>query len=128
MNDFDMYKLILEVIADKNPQDFQELLDEAQHYQAVKDYIASDAPNQFLIQDLQSMTISLINDGLISGIISPLKYVTLLKLNGLTVKGFRYLKKIREDDAKQQIDAILKSDNLTTSSKTLTQALSKLIF
>lgn len=128
MNKFDIYKMILEIIADKNPQDFQELLDDAQHYQFVKDYIASDNVNQFLIDDIQSTTLSLINDGLISGIVSPLKYVTLIKFNGLTIAGFQYLKKLRETDTRNQIKTILEENGQVLTPQTLTKAISKLVF
>lgn len=128
MNKFELYKMILEIIADKNPKDFQELLDDSQRYQSIKNYIASDNVNQFLIDDMQTTTISMINDGLISGIISPLKYVTLIKFNGLTISGFQYLKKLREEDSEQQIKTILKTDDLNTTPETLTKAISKLVF
>lgn len=128
MNKLDIYKMILEIISEKNPKDFQELLDDTQKYQIVKDYIASDNPNQFLIQDIQDSVISMINDGLISGIISPLKYVTLIKINGLTIEGFQYLKKLKEDDVEQQVKAILQTNDQPMNSKTLTQALASLIF
>lgn len=128
MNKFDIYKMILEIISEKNPKDFQELLDDTQKYQIVKDYIASDNPNQFLIQDLQDYVISMINDGLIAGIISPLKYVTLIKINGLTIEGFQYLKKMKEDDVEKEVKAILDSNNQPVNPKTLTSALSSLIF
>lgn len=128
MNKFELYKMILEIIADKNPKDFQELLDDSQRYQSIKNYIASDNVNQFLIDDMQTTTISMINDGLISGIISPLKYVTLIKFNGLTIAGFQYLKKLREEDSEQQIKTILKTDDLNTTPETLTKAISKLVF
>lgn len=128
MNNFDMYKMILEIIAEKNPQDFQELLDQSQHYQAIKDYIASDNPNQFLIQSMQNMVIGMINDGLISGIISPLKYVTLIKINGLTITGFQYLKQLKQTDTKKQIEEILGNDGSMITSQSLTKALSQLIF
>lgn len=127
MNNFDMYKMILEIIAEKNPKDFQELLDESQHYQIVKDYITSDNVNQFLIQDMQNMTVSMINDDLIAGVISPLKYVTLIKLNGLTITGFQYLKQLRQEDTHKQIEEILKSNNMPLTPKSLTKALSNLI-
>lgn len=128
MNKLDIYKMILEIISEKNPKDFQELLDDAQKYQQVKDYIASDNPNQFLIQDIQDSVIGMVNDGLIAGIISPLKYVTLIKINGLTIEGFQYLKKLKEDDVEQQIKAILQTNDQPMNSKTLTQALASLIF
>ncbi|WP_119325940.1 hypothetical protein [Companilactobacillus musae] len=128
MTSFDIYKMILEIISEKNPKDFQELLDASQSYQIVKDYIASDNPNQFLIDDMQNSTISMINDGLVSGIISPLKYVTLIKLNGLTIEGFQYLKKLREKNIEQQVKNILENDGLVMNPKTLTKALSELIF
>ncbi|WP_057880433.1 hypothetical protein [Companilactobacillus kimchiensis] len=128
MDKFAIYKMILEIIAEQNPKDFQELLDDAQRYQIVRDYVASDNINQFLIQDIQDTTISLINDGLISGIISPLKYVTLIKFNGLTIAGFQYLKKLRETDIQTEIESILKQDNLSMTPQTLTKALSKLVF
>jgi len=128
MNKFNIYKMILEIISEKNPKDFQELLDDAQKYQIVKDYIASDNPNQFLIQDLQDYVISMVNDGLIAGIISPLKYVTLIKINGLTIEGFQYLKKMKEDDVEKEVKAILDSNNQPVNPKTLTSALSSLIF
>ncbi len=128
MNKFDIYKMILEIISEKNPKDFQELLDDTQKYQIVKNYIASDNPNQFLIQDLQDYVTSMINDGLIAGTISPLKYVTLIKINGLTIQGFQYLKKIQEEDAEQQVKTILNSNNQPMNSKSLTKALSSLIF
>ncbi|CAJ1181278.1 hypothetical protein CPR19088_GLDEOEPO_01495 [Companilactobacillus paralimentarius] len=128
MNKLDIYKMILEIISEKNPNDFQELLDDTQKYQIVKDYIASDNPNQFLIQDIQDSVIGMINDGLISGIISPLKYVTLIKINGLTIEGFQYLKKLKEDDVEQQVKAILQTNDQPMNSKTLTQALASLIF
>lgn len=128
MNDFEMYKMILEIIADKNPKDLQALLDESQHYQIVKDYIASDKPNSFLIQNIQEMALNMINDDLISATISPLKYVTLIKFNGLTVLGFQYLKKLKEQDTKQQIESILNQEGHVMSAKNLTEILSKLIF
>ncbi|MQS75594.1 hypothetical protein [Companilactobacillus halodurans] len=128
MNKFDIYKMILEIMAEDNPKDFQELLDKAQKYQIVKDYIASDNANQFLIQDMQDTTISMINDNLISGIISPLKYVTLIKLNGLTIEGFQYLKKIKDKETKEQVQQLMQKDGLSMNPKTLTQVLSRLIF
>ncbi|GEO78079.1 DUF2513 domain-containing protein [Companilactobacillus mindensis] len=128
MNKFDIYKMVLEIIADKNPKDFQELLDDAQRYQLVKDYIASDNVNQFLIDDIQETTLSLINDGLISGIVSPLKYVTLIKFNGLTIAGFQYLKKLREEDTKNQVKKILEENGQMSTPQTLTKAISKLVF
>ncbi|APU71763.1 hypothetical protein [Companilactobacillus crustorum] len=128
MNDFDMYKITLETISEQNPKDFQELLDDCQHYQIIKDYIASDEPNQFLIQNMENTLISLINDGLVSGIISPLKYVTLIKLNGLTILGCQYLKKLQEQDIQQQIKNSFKNSGHIMSTKALTQALAKLIF
>jgi hypothetical protein len=103
MNYFDMYKMILEIIAEQNPKDFQELLDDSQKYPLVKEYIASDNNNQILIRNMQDTTISMINDGLISGIISPLKYVTLIKLNGLTISGFQYLKKLKTISIKMKL-------------------------
>jgi hypothetical protein len=120
--------MVLEIIADKNPKDFQELLDDAQRYQLVKDYIASDNVNQFLIDDIQETTLSLINDGLISGIVSPLKYVTLIKFNGLTIAGFQYLKKLREEDTKNQVKKILEENGQMSTPQTLTKAISKLVF
>ncbi|PMD70685.1 hypothetical protein [Companilactobacillus nuruki] len=128
MNNFDMYKMILEILAEKNPQDFQELLDDSQRYQTVKDYIASDNINQFLIQDMQKMTIQMINDGLISGIISPLKYVTLIKLNGLTILGFQYLKKLRQRNIKSKLEDILKEKSTPITAESLTKVLSELVF
>lgn len=128
MNKFDIYKMILEIISEKNPQDFQALLDKAQSYQIVKDYIASDNPNQFLIQDLQTDVVNMIDDGLISGTVNPLKYVTLIKINGLTIEGFQYLKKLKEADVEKQVKTILQTNGQTMNSKTLTQALSSLIF
>ena len=128
MNKFDIYKMVLEIIADKNTKDFQELLDDAQRYQLVKDYIASDNVNQFLIDDIQETTLSLINDGLISGIVSPLKYVTLIKFNGLTIAGFQYLKKLREEDTKNQVKKILEENGQMSTPQTLTKAISKLVF
>ena len=120
--------MILEIISEKNPQDFQALLDKAQSYQIVKDYIASDNPNQFLIQDLQTDVVNMIDDGLISGTVNPLKYVTLIKINGLTIEGFQYLKKLKEADVEKQVKTILQTNGQTMNSKTLTQALSSLIF
>lgn len=128
MNKFDIYKMILEIISEKNPKDFQELLDDSQHYQIVKNYIASDNANQFLIEDMQEAVISMINDDLIAGMISPLKYVTLIKINGLTIQGFQYLKKLKEADTEQQVKAILQSNDQPMNPKTLTKALSLLIF
>jgi len=128
INKFDIYKMILEIISEKNPQDFQALLDKAQSYQIVKDYIASDNPNQFLIQDLQTDVVNMIDDGLISGTVNPLKYVTLIKINGLTIEGFQYLKKLKEADVEKQVKTILQTNGQTMNSKTLTQALSSLIF
>lgn len=128
MNYLDMYKIILEIIAQKNPKDFQEILDESKHYQIVKDYLASESPNQFLIQNMENTLLSLINSGLVSGIISPLKYVTLIKVNGLTISGFQYLKKLQEKDAINEIKAILKSNNQAITPETLTKALSQLVF
>jgi len=128
MNCLDMYKIILEIIAQKNPKDFQEILDESKHYQIVKDYLASESPNQFLIQNMENTLLSLINSGLVSGIISPLKYVTLIKVNGLTISGFQYLKKLQEKDAINEIKAILKSNNQAITPETLTKALSQLVF
>lgn len=128
MDYLDMYKMILEIIAQKNPKDFQEILDDSQRYQIVKDYIASEEPNQFLIQNMENTTLSLINDSLISGIISPLKYVTLIKINGLTISGFQYLKKLQEEDTANQIKAILKNNKQTITPESLTKALSQLVF
>jgi len=128
MDYLDMYKMILEIIAQKDPKDFQEILDDSQHYQIVKNYIASEEPNQFLIQNMENTTIGLINDGLISGIISPLKYVTLIKINGLTISGFQYLKKLQKEDTANEIKAILKSNNQAITPETLTKALSQLVF
>ncbi len=128
MNSFDMYKMILEIISEKNPKDFQELLDASQKYKLVKEYLLSDNNNQILIRDLQDTTISMINDGLISGIISPLKYVTLIKFNGLTISGFQYLKKLKEESTENQIKVILKNDGLSMTPKTLTKALAQIIF
>jgi len=128
MNSFDMYKMILEIISEKNPKDFQELLDASQKYKLVKEYLLSDNNNQILIRDLQDTTISMINDGLISGIISPLKYVTLIKFNGLTISGFQYLKKLKEESTEDQIKTLLKNDGLSMTPKTLTKALAQIIF
>lgn len=128
MNYFDMYKMILEIIAEQNPKDFQELLDDSQKYPLIKEYIASDNNNQILIHDMQDTTISMINDGLISGIISPLKYVTLIKLNGLTISGFQYLKKLKSDLNKNEINNLLKQDSLPLTPSNLTKTISKLIF
>lgn len=128
MNYFDMYKMILEIIAEQNPKDFQELLDDSQKYPLIKEYIASDNNNQILIHDMQDTTISMINDGLISGIISPLKYVTLIKLNGLTISGFQYLKKLKSDLNKNEINNLLKQNGLPLTPSNLTKTISKLIF
>ncbi|GEO48103.1 hypothetical protein [Companilactobacillus kimchii] len=128
MNYFDMYKMILEIIAEQNPKDFQELLDDSQKYPLIKEYIASDNNNQILIRDMQDTTISMINDGLISGIISPLKYVTLIKLNGLTISGFQYLKKLKNDLNKNEINNLLKQNGLPLTPSNLTKTISKLIF
>ncbi|CAJ2232067.1 hypothetical protein CPBBRM18_IMEEAPEM_00867 [Companilactobacillus paralimentarius] len=128
MNYFDMYKMILEIIAEQNPKDFQELLDDSQKYPLVKEYIASDNNNQILIRNMQNTTISMINDGLISGIISPLKYVTLIKLNGLTISGFQYLKKLKNDLNKNEINSLLKQNGLSLTPSNLTKMISKVIF
>ncbi|CAJ1185850.1 hypothetical protein CPEBRM1_ABPJDJAI_00837 [Companilactobacillus paralimentarius] len=128
MNYFDMYKMILEIIAEQNPKDFQELLDDSQKYPLVKEYIASDNNNQILIRNMQDTTISMINDGLISGIISPLKYVTLIKLNGLTISGFQYLKKLKNDLNKNEINSLLKQNGLSLTPSNLTKIISKVIF
>lgn len=128
MNYLDMYKMILEIIAEKNPQDFQALLDDAQKYPLVKEYIASDNNNQILIRDMQDTLTSMINDGLISGTISPLKFVTLIKINGLTILGFQYLKKLKEQTTEEQIKHILQKDGQTLTPQALTSALSQLIF
>jgi len=128
MDYLDMYQMILEIISNKNPKDLQELLDYSQKYPLVKEYIRSDNNNQILIRDIQDTTISLINDGLISGVISPLKFVTLIKLNGLTILGFQYLKKLKESATKQQIKNTLKERNLTMTPQALTKMLSQLIF
>lgn len=128
MNYFDMYKMILEIIAEQNPKDFQELLDDSQKYPLVKEYIASDNNNQILIRNMQDTTISMINDGLISGIISPLKYVTLIKLNGLTISGFQYLKKLKNDLNKNEINSLLKQNGLSLTPSNLTKMISKVIF
>jgi len=128
MNSFEMYKMILEIIAEKNPKDFQELLDNSQRYKLVKAYLASDNNNQILIRDMQDTTISMIDDGLISGIISPLKYVTLIKLNGLTVAGFQYLKKLKTDITEDQIKTLLANDGLSMSAKSLTKVIAKIVF
>ncbi|WP_404279782.1 hypothetical protein [Companilactobacillus paralimentarius] len=123
-----MYKMILEIIAEQNPKDFQELLDDSQKYPLVKEYIASDNNNQILIRNMQNTTISMINDGLISGIISPLKYVTLIKLNGLTISGFQYLKKLKNDLNKNEINSLLKQNGLSLTPSNLTKMISKVIF
>lgn len=128
MNYFDMYKMILEIIAEQNPKDFQELLDDSQKYPLVKEYIASDNNNQILIRNMQDTTISMINDGLISGIISPLKYVTLIKLNGLTISGFQYLKKLKNDLNKNEINSLLKQNGLSLTPSNLTKIISEVIF
>ncbi|GEO58202.1 hypothetical protein [Companilactobacillus bobalius] len=128
MNYFDMYKMILEIIAEQNPKDFQELLDDSQKYPLIKGYIASDNNNQILIRDMQDTTISMINDGLISGIISPLKYVTLIKLNGLTISGFQYLKRLKNDLNKNEINTLLKQSDLPLTPSNLTKMISKIIF
>lgn len=128
MNYFDMYKMILEIIAEQNPKDFQELLDDSQKYPLVKEYIASDNNNQILIRNMQDTTISMINDGLISGIISPFKYVTLIKLNGLTISGFQYLKKLKNDLNKNEISSLLKQNGLSLTPSNLTKMISKVIF
>lgn len=128
MNYFDMYKMILEIIAEQNPKDFQELLDDSQQYPLVKEYIAGDNNNQILIRDMQDTTISMINDGLISGIISPLKYVTLIKLSGLTISGFQYLKKLKNDLNRNEINNLLKQNDLPLTPSNLTKMISKIIF
>ncbi len=120
--------MILEIIAEQNPQDFQELLDDSQKYPQVKEYIASDNNNQILIHDMQDTVISMINDGLISGIISPLKYVTLIKFNGLTISGFQYLKKLKNELNKNEINALLKQSDLSLTPSNLTKVISKIIF
>ncbi|TGD22104.1 hypothetical protein EGT49_09715 [Companilactobacillus suantsaicola] len=128
MNYFDMYKMILEIMAEKNPKDFQELLDDSQSYQKVKDYIASDNNNQILIRDMQNTLVSMIDDNIVSGVVSPLKYVTLIKLNGLTIAGFQYLKELQNQAIKEEIDNLLKQENLAMSPKSLSKVLSKIVF
>lgn len=123
-----MYKLILEIISEKNPKDFQELLDDSQHYSQVKDYIASDNNNQFLISDMQNTLLEMINNNLVSGTVSPLKYVTLIKLNGLTIAGFQYLKRLKYTDSKKEIESLMKQSNLPMTTESLTKILSKIIF
>lgn len=128
MNYFDMYKMILEIMAEKNPKDFQELLDDSRSYQKVKDYIASDNNNQILIRDMQNTLVSMIDDNIVSGVVSPLKYVTLIKLNGLTIAGFQYLKKLQDQAIKEEINDLLKQENLALSPKSLSKVLSKIVF
>lgn len=128
MNYFDMYKMILEIMAEKNPKDFQELLDDSRSYQKVKDYIASDNNNQILIRDMQNTLVSMIEDNIVSGVVSPLKYVTLIKLNGLTIAGFQYLKELQNQAIKGKIDDLLKQENLAMSPKSLSKILSKIVF
>ena len=128
MNYFDMYKMILEIMAEKNPKDFQELLDDSRSYQKVKDYIASDNNNQILIRDMQNTLVSMIDDNIVSGVVSPLKYVTLIKLNGLTIAGFQYLKELQNQAIKGKIDDLLKQENLAMSPKSLSKILSKIVF
>lgn len=128
MNYFDMYKMILEIMAEKNPKDFQELLDDSRSYQKVKDYIASDNNNQILIRDMQNTLVSMIDDNIVSGVVSPLKYVTLIKLNGLTIAGFQYLKELQNQAIKEEIDNLLKQENLAMSPKSLSKVLSKIVF
>ncbi|WP_334333584.1 hypothetical protein [Companilactobacillus sp. HBUAS59544] len=128
MNYFDMYKMILEIMAEKNPKDFQELLDDSRSYQKVKDYIASDNNNQILIRDMQNTLVSMIDDNIVSGVVSPLKYVTLIKLNGLTIAGFQYLKKLQDQAIKEEINNLLKQENLALSPKSLSKVLSKIVF
>lgn len=128
MNYFDMYKMILEIMAEKNPKDFQELLDDSRSYQKVKDYIASDNNNQILIRDMQNTLVSMIDDNIVSGVVSPLKYVTLIKLNGLTIAGFQYLKELQNQAIKEEIDDLLKQENLAMSPKSLSKILSKIVF
>ncbi|WP_334351832.1 hypothetical protein [Companilactobacillus sp. HBUAS56257] len=128
MNYFDMYKMILEIMAEKNPKDFQELLDDSRSYQKVKDYIASDNNNQILIRDMQNTLVSMVDDNIVSGVVSPLKYVTLIKLNGLTIAGFQYLKKLQDQAIKEEINDLLKQENLALSPKSLSKVLSKIVF
>lgn len=123
-----MYKMILEIMAEKNPKDFQELLDDSRSYQKVKDYIASDNNNQILIRDMQNTLVSMIDDNIVSGVVSPLKYVTLIKLNGLTIAGFQYLKKLQDQAIKEEINDLLKQENLALSPKSLSKVLSKIVF
>ncbi len=123
-----MYKMILEIMAEKNPKDFQELLDDSRSYQKVKDYIASDNNNQILIRDMQNTLVSMIDDNIVSGVVSPLKYVTLIKLNGLTIAGFQYLKKLQDQAIKEEINNLLKQENLALSPKSLSKVLSKIVF
>lgn len=128
MDKLAIYKMILEIISQDNPQDFQALLDDSRKYQSVKNFIASDEPNLFLIQDMQESVINMIEAGLISGQVNPMKYVTLITLNGLTVEGFQYLKKLREEETEKKIKAIIKSNNQALNAQTVTEALSSLIF
>ncbi len=123
-----MYKMILEIMAEKNPKDFQELLDDSRSYQKVKDYIASDNNNQILIRDMQNTLVSMVDDNIVSGVVSPLKYVTLIKLNGLTIAGFQYLKKLQDQAIKEEINDLLKQENLALSPKSLSKVLSKIVF
>ncbi|MFH5812301.1 hypothetical protein [Companilactobacillus sp. FL22-1] len=128
MDKLAIYKMILEIISQDNPQDFQALLDDSRKYQSVKNFIASDEPNLFLIQDMQESVINMIEAGLISGQVNPMKYVTLITLNGLTAEGFQYLKKLREEETEKKIKAIIKSNNQALNAQTVTEALSSLIF
>lgn len=128
MDKLAIYKMILEIISQDNPQDFQALLDDSRKYQSVKNFIASDEPDLFLIQDMQESVINMIEAGLISGQVNPMKYVTLITLNGLTVEGFQYLKKLREEETEKKIKAIIKSNNQALNAQTVTEALSSLIF
>lgn len=123
-----MYKMILEIIAEKNPGDFQAVLDAAQKYPKVKEYIQSDNSNQILINDMQNTLTSMMDDGLITGVVSPMKYVTLIKINGLTILGFQYLKKLKEETAIRQIKTVLENNGQNMTPATLTSALSEIIF
>lgn len=126
-NYFEIYELILNTLAEHNPDNMHQLLDYLSDTSFIKQNITPENKKQFVNLTLET-TENLIDDQLVKGSVTRTKCGNIFKLHGLTTLGYSYLQSLNNPTFKDKLITVLKEEGIPVTPTSITRSIAKLLW
>lgn len=122
---FDIYKLIIQTIANEQPNDTEELvssISDSKVFHDISDSLGEEAATNFILDVFENMN----DDRLIKARQIPIDGVILYEISRLTTEGFLYLETLKKPTTFEKIKEHAIEEGLAPTPQNITKLLAKL--